>query len=54
MSQPDITPDPMTLLAAAAVQMHELFRSYVEAGFTEEQAMELLIAVMNMNQGGAA
>jgi hypothetical protein len=34
--------DPITELAAAAAQMHELFRSYVEAGFTENQALYLL------------
>lgn len=34
--------DPITELAAAAAQMHELFSAYVDAGFTEQQALYLL------------
>lgn len=37
-------PSPLTNLAAAAVQMHELFRAYVDAGSSEAQAMQLLCA----------
>jgi hypothetical protein len=37
--------DPITKLAAAAVSLHELYRSLMEAGFTSEQAMDLVKAV---------
>lgn len=33
--------DPITAFAAAAVQLHEMFVAFVEAGFTEGQALEL-------------
>jgi hypothetical protein len=44
---------PLTELAAAAVQQHELYRAWVDAGFTEEQAMQLLVAVLLGSIGGA-
>lgn len=34
--------DPITELAAAAVQLHEAYSAYVEAGFTEAQAFDLI------------
>jgi hypothetical protein len=34
--------DPFGPLQEGAVQLHELFRSYVDAGFSEEQAMRLV------------
>jgi hypothetical protein len=39
-------PPPLTVLAAAAAQMHEQFRAYVAAGFTEAQAMQMLCAML--------
>ena len=36
--------DPITLLQASAAQMHELFIAFVDAGFTREEALMLLIA----------
>lgn len=33
---------PISELAAAAAQMHELFTSYIEAGFTREEALDLI------------
>ena len=33
--------DPITDLAAAAVQLHEMYSAFVAAGFTTEQALEL-------------
>lgn len=36
----------LTELAAAAAQLHELFSSYLEAGFTAEQALQLVIALI--------
>jgi hypothetical protein len=51
-------PDPMTQLAAVAVQMHEAYSSYVLAGFTEGQALTLvaaiLAAVIHNQNGGTA
>ncbi|MGW3152732.1 hypothetical protein [Streptomyces sp. NPDC001089] len=41
----DEIPDPITSLAAMAVQHHEAFTAWVNAGFTEKQALELLKAV---------
>ena len=34
--------DPITPLVALAAQLHELYEAYVHAGFTEEQAFELV------------
>ena len=34
--------DPMTVLREAAVQTHELFKTYLDAGFTEQQALYLV------------
>ncbi|MCQ1575364.1 hypothetical protein [Streptomyces parvus] len=44
--------DPITALAAAAVQLHEMHQAYVEAGFTEQQALELVKAVIVASIGG--
>lgn len=38
--------DPLTQLAAGAVQLHELFLSFVAAGFSEVQALQLVIALL--------
>lgn len=38
--------DPLTELAAGAAQLHELFLSFVAAGFSEVQALQLVIAVL--------
>lgn len=37
--------DPIGPLAEAAISLHELFKAYIDAGFTEGQAM-FLIAVL--------
>jgi hypothetical protein len=34
--------EPMTELGESAVHMHEVFLSYVQAGFTEQQALYLV------------
>lgn len=44
--------DPITQLAAAAVQLHELYNSYVAAGFTEAQAFDLVKAILTASVGG--
>lgn len=38
--------DPMTLLTEGAIRQHEMYRTWVAAGFTEEQALELLASVI--------
>ena len=43
MPQPE---DPLTLLQTGAVNQHEMYLSWVQAGFTEEQALDLLKAVI--------
>jgi len=37
--------DPITQLAAAAAQLHELYEAYQSAGFSEQQAFELTKAI---------
>lgn len=39
---PLVEPEPLTHLAQAAAQHHELFRAWLDAGFTEDQAIRLL------------
>lgn len=36
--------DPMTLLAVASAQQHEMYLGWIAAGFSESQALELLKA----------
>ncbi len=43
MRPPD---DPFTAQNEGAVVQHELFKAWVAAGFTDEQALELLKAVV--------
>ncbi len=38
--------EPLTDLAVAAAHQHELFLAWVDAGFTPDQAMDLLVAVV--------
>lgn len=38
--------DPITELAAMAVQLHEAYTAYIEAGFAEAQAFELTKAIL--------
>jgi hypothetical protein len=45
-------PGPLTPLAQQAAAHHEAFRAWVDAGFTEEQAMDLLKTVMVVNAQG--
>jgi hypothetical protein len=45
--------DPLTELGQAAVQLHELFCSYVAAGFTEQQALYLIGKLISGSAGHA-
>jgi hypothetical protein len=39
-------PFPLTALAVGATQLHELYVAYMRAGFTESQAMSLILAMV--------
>jgi hypothetical protein len=45
--------DPITQLAAAAVQLHELYSSYIEAGFSEPQAFDLVKTILAASMGAS-
>ncbi|MFF4403654.1 hypothetical protein [Streptomyces sp. NPDC001404] len=38
--------DPITELAQRAAEMHEMYTAFRDAGFTEDQALELVIAIV--------
>ena len=40
----DLPADPLNVYVVAAVSLHEMFCAYVDAGFTEPQAMQLVTA----------
>lgn len=44
--------DPVTDLAAGAAQLHEAYESFVAAGFTEQQAMQMVCAIITNGTGG--
>lgn len=50
----DEIPDPITELAAAAVQQHELYQAWIDAGFTCTEALELLKTVILGGMAGGA
>ena len=37
----DMPSDPITPLKDAAIQLHEMYRTYIEAGFSKRQAFDL-------------
>lgn len=50
---PDGMPEPITELAGQAAQLHELYLAFIQAGFTEAQAFDLVKAILVANaQGG--
>jgi len=44
--------NPFSTLVVAAAATHEMFRSYVEAGFTEQQALYLVGQMLTANIRG--
>ena len=46
MSNDDLPPSPLSALAAAVTEMHEIYTAMVGAGFTREQAMQMLCAML--------
>jgi hypothetical protein len=43
--------DPLTPLAEAAVQMHELVLIYERAGFTRAESIQIVVALMVAKMG---
>jgi hypothetical protein len=43
--------DPFSELTAAAMSVHELFITYVDVGFTREEALRLIIAMIQNSPG---
>lgn len=41
---------PLTELQGLSVQMHEMFMAFVSAGFTREEALQLLVAAVIQNK----
>lgn len=39
-------PEPLTQLAENAIQLHEMYLSYVQAGFRDDQAFDLVKTVL--------
>ncbi len=46
MSDEVQVPEPLTALAEGAAQMHELYWAYMEAGFPEHRAFDLVKTLM--------
>ncbi len=46
MTNPEMPNNPVSQLLASAIQMHELMMSYVEAGFSPEQAFVLVQTIV--------
>lgn len=44
--------DPVTEFAAGAAQLHEAYESFIAAGFTESQAMQMVCAILVNGTGG--
>lgn len=49
----DDVQSPLSELMVAAATMHEFYRTYVEAGFTEQQALYLVGQMLTANIRGA-
>jgi hypothetical protein len=46
MSNPEMPDNPVSALLSSAIHMHELMMSYVEAGFSPEQAFAMIQTVL--------
>lgn len=44
--------DPFTAMQECAHQTHELFVAYIDAGFTEAQAMHIVVSLLTAAAGG--
>jgi hypothetical protein len=52
MSDETQVPDPITALAEGAAQMHEMYAAYIDAGFPEPRAFELVKEMLAMTMYG--
>lgn len=50
----DMPVDPVTDLAATAVQLHEAYEEFLAAGFSEAQAMQMVCAMLTGNPGSGS
>jgi hypothetical protein len=46
--------DPITQLAQAAVGLHELYTSFIAAGFTDQQSLYLVGQALTASIGGSS
>jgi len=51
MDPTDMPVDPVTQLAAGVTQLHEVYMSYLYAGFTPHQSMILVCEVLRASFG---
>jgi hypothetical protein len=42
----------LTEMEAAATAAHEMYKAYIESGFTAEQSLRLVIAIASSQQAG--
>lgn len=47
----ELPEDPFSVLSQAATMLHELYESMVKAGFTPQQAMEIVLRTISQPQG---
>jgi len=40
-------PDPLTSLESSAAEMHELYLGYINAGFSADQALQLVMTILS-------
>ncbi len=38
--------DPVSALTEGAIQQHEMFLAYIEAGFTHDEAIQLIVGLL--------
>lgn len=46
MVESELPPPPISEMVAAFMNIHELFKAWMSAGFTEDQALKLLVMWM--------
>lgn len=44
----------MSAMAMAATSMHEMYSTYIQAGFSEEQSLRIVLAIVQAGLGRAA
>jgi hypothetical protein len=48
----DSPTDPISDLVASSVQLHEMYESFIHAGFNEQQAMTMICALITAGING--